>query len=103
MSEPLVIEPDDVVELDVEPDELEVVDGAAAPPEEGVLVEPHAANPIGSAAAKATKAVARWALLIRAFMSVPTSLLVSVSRTGIRGVSSPGLHCQHWLFVTKRE
>ncbi|MEP6649155.1 MAG: hypothetical protein ABJA74_04480 [Lapillicoccus sp.] len=54
--------------LDAEVGAELVVDGAAAAPAEGVLVEPHAANPIGSVAARATKSVARRALLVRAFM-----------------------------------
>jgi hypothetical protein len=46
-----------------------VIDGvAAAPLAGGVLVEPHAASPIGSTAARATKTVARRAILVRAFM-----------------------------------
>src|SRR6478609_1790455 len=45
-----------------------LVDGAAAAAAGGVLVEPHAASPIGSAAARATKTVARRAVLVRAFM-----------------------------------
>ena len=46
-----------------------LVEGAAtAPLAAGVFVEPHAASPIGSAAARATKTVARRAVLVRAFM-----------------------------------
>jgi hypothetical protein len=45
-----------------------LVDGAAAPPDDGVLVEPHAASPIGSAAAMATRTAPRRALLVRAFI-----------------------------------
>ncbi|HEU4998855.1 MAG TPA: hypothetical protein VFT68_07905 [Lapillicoccus sp.] len=65
MSELVVLLEDIVVGVD---DELEVVDGAAAPLAAGVAVEPHAANPIGRAAARATKAVARLAPLVRAFI-----------------------------------
>jgi hypothetical protein len=54
-----------------------VDDGAAAAPLDGVAVEPHAANPIGSAAAKATRTVARRAVLVRAFM------VGSYFRTGV--------------------
>jgi len=48
-------------------DEL-VVEGAAAAADDGVFVEPHAASPIGSAAATATRTAPRRALLVRAFM-----------------------------------
>lgn len=48
-----------------------LVDGtAAAPPDDGVLVEPHATNPIGITAARATKTAPRRALLVRAIMVV---------------------------------
>jgi hypothetical protein len=63
-----------------------VVDGAAAAPlAAGALVEPHAARPIGSAAARATKTVARRAFLVRAFM------VRSYFRTGVL-VVFPALH-----------
>jgi hypothetical protein len=42
--------------------------GAAAAPDDGVLVEPHAASPIGSAAAMATRTAPRRALLVREFI-----------------------------------
>jgi hypothetical protein len=52
-----------------------VDDGAAAAPlAAGVFVEPHAASPIGRAAARATKTAARRAVLVRAFMMIPASI-----------------------------
>jgi hypothetical protein len=63
MSELVVV----VLEEAVVGDELDV-DGAGAAALDGVAVEPHAANPIGKAAAKATRTVARRAVLVRAFM-----------------------------------
>jgi hypothetical protein len=64
MSELLIV----VLEEAVVGAEL-VIDGvAAAPLAGGVLVEPHAASPIGSAAARATRTVARRAVLVRASM-----------------------------------
>src|SRR6478736_1812068 len=54
--------------------ELLVEGAATAPLAAGVFVEPHAASPIGSAAARATKTVARRAVLVRAFMMFPASI-----------------------------
>jgi len=55
--------------------EDELLEGAAAAGlAAGAAVEPHAASPIGSAAARATKTVARRAVLVRAFMMFPASI-----------------------------
>src|SRR6476646_916942 len=51
-----------------------VVGAPTAPLAAGVFVEPHAASPSGSAAARATKTVARRAVLVRAFMMFPASI-----------------------------